>query len=247
MFSDLDRPPLAGLRAPAFRASAGWRVTVVTRTGSTNADVVELARRGERPGYVLVAEEQTGGRGRLGRRWVSPPRAGLTFSALLSPPPSPWVPLLAGVAVAAALRDVCEVEAVLKWPNDVLIGGSKVCGILAEVAASPGAPARVVLGVGLNVTTTAEELPADRPATSLRLAGARVTDRATILRAILAELAAERAPADYRSWCATLGETVTIGLPDGTQVSGLADDVDPDGRIVIDGVPYAVGDVVHLR
>lgn len=247
MFSDLDRPPLTGVRQAAFRAPEGWRVTVVARTGSTNADVAEAARQGAEPGYVLVAEEQTGGRGRLGRTWVSPPRAGLTFSALLSAPPSPWVPLLAGVAVARAIRDVCQLDARLKWPNDVLLDGMKVCGILAEVAAVAGQPPRVVLGVGVNVTTTTAELPGDRPATSLRLAGAAVTDRATLLRAVLRELAAARSPVDYRTLCATLGAEVSVRLPAGEVVRGVADDVDDQGRLVVAGVAYAAGDVVHLR
>lgn len=247
MYSDLDRPPLTGLRSGQFRAPAGWRVSVVARTVSTNADVALRSRQGEQPGLVVVAEEQTGGRGRLGRTWVSPPRAGLTFSALLSVPPSPWVPLLAGVAVATAVRDVCGVEPRLKWPNDVLIGDAKVCGLLAEVATVAGEPSRVVLGVGLNVTTTTAELPADRPATSLRLAGATVTDRATLLRAILAELAADHSPTEYRGWCATVGQDVTLTLPGDVRVTGRAEAIDVDGRLVVDGTPYAVGEVVHLR
>lgn len=238
MWADLDRPPL---RMPVL-VGGGWRVEVVTTTGSTNADVAARARAGEPPGLVLVAEQQTSGRGRLDRAWNSPPRAGLTFSALLTASPTPWVPLLAGVAVARALRDVCELDPVLKWPNDVLLDGRKVAGLLAEVAG-----AGVVLGVGLNVTTRAEELPVDRPATSLRLAGAAVTDRLTLLRAMLRGLAGTASPTDYRGVCATLGQQVDVQLPGGVVATGRADAVDDEGRLVVAGVAYAAGDVVHLR
>jgi BirA family biotin operon repressor/biotin-[acetyl-CoA-carboxylase] ligase len=173
---------------------------------------------------------------------------------LLSVPPSPWVPLLAGAAVATALRQVCDVDARLKWPNDVLIGEAKVGGILAEVVARAGTPSRVVIGIGLNVTTTASELqsglpdlPSNRPVTSLRLAGASMTDRATILRAILVELGAERSRIEYEALCSTLGAMVTITLPGGGQVTGQATNLDDAGCIVVDGVSYAVGDVVHVR
>lgn len=236
MWSDLSRPPLR-----AVSVGGGWRVEVVGSTGSTNADVAARARAGEPGGLVLVAEEQVSGRGRLDRTWTSPPRAGLTFSALLTVAPSPWVPLLAGVAVCRALRDGAELDARLKWPNDVLVGGRKLCGILAEVAGG-----RVVLGIGLNVSTRAEELPPDRPATSVLLEGG-TSDRPTLLRAILRALAAGATPQEYRLLSATLGQKVVLHLPDGSTVQGVASEVDAEGRLVVGGTPYAAGDVVHLR
>jgi len=148
-----------------------WReVRVVAETGSTNADLLAVAREGAREGVVLVAEAQTAGRGRMGRRWTSPPRAGLTFSVLLRPYGVPaallgWVPLLTGTAVAAALPAVTAVQARLKWPNDVLAGAAKLGGILAERSGSA-----VVVGIGLNVTQHPAELP--EGATSLRLEAA---------------------------------------------------------------------------
>ncbi len=237
MWTDLDRPPL---RTPVT-VGGGWRVEVVPTTASTNADVAARARAGEPPGLVLVAEHQTAGRGRLTRSWNSPPRAGLLLSALLTAPPSPWVPLLAGVALARALRDTAGLEPRLKWPNDVLVDGRKIAGILAEVAAG-----RVVLGIGLNVTTTAAELPPDRAATSVSLAGGS-SDRLTLLRAVLRALAGGATPADYRGLCDTIGRRVAVHLPDGTVHRGLADGVDDQGRLVVDGAPYAAGDVEHLR
>src|SRR3954471_13264047 len=194
-YTDLDRPPLRPtvLRRALVVPGGVWRrLEVRAETGSTNADVVAAARGGEREGLVVVAGQQTAGRGRRGREWVSPPRAGLTVSVLLRPgvadaergwPAVParaygWLPLLAGVAVRTAVQRIADIDAGLKWPNDLLVGAreEKAAGILAE-AAGDGA---VVVGIGLNVTTTAAELPAERPATSLKLAGARVTDRDTL-------------------------------------------------------------------
>ena len=150
------------------RSGSLWReVRVVAETGSTNADLLAVAREGAREGVVLVAEAQTAGRGRMGRRWTSPPRAGLTFSVLLRPYGVPaamlgWIALLTGTAVAAALPTVAAVQPRLKWPNDVLAGRAKLGGILAERSGSA-----VVVGIGLNVTQRVAELP--EGATSLRL------------------------------------------------------------------------------
>lgn len=259
VYGDLERPPLRALALRKALAPDGWRVEVLPEAGSTNAVVAERARQGESAGLVVVAEAQTAGRGRLDRTWTSPPRAGLTFSVLLRPdlPPGqwPWLPLWGGLAVAEALRERAGVEAELKWPNDVVLGrgagqdlaGRKLCGLLAEVP-EPGA---LVLGIGLNVSTTQEELP-HAQASSLALAGARTTDRDTLLRAVLRSLTtvladpAAARPA-YRARCGTVGRTVRVELPAGRSVQGLAEAVDDDGRIVVDGVPYGAGDVVHLR
>jgi BirA family biotin operon repressor/biotin-[acetyl-CoA-carboxylase] ligase len=250
-YADLDRPPLRASALIRALAPEGWRLEVVPEAGSTNAVVAERARAGEPGGLVVVAEAQTAGRGRLDRSWVSPPRAGLTFSVLVRPdlPPAqwPWLPLWTGLAVASALRERAEVDAVLKWPNDVLVQDRKLCGVLAEVP-QPGA---AVLGIGLNVTTSAEELPHDQ-ATSLRLAGARTTDRDTVLRAVLRSLAQVLADpgaarTQYRERCGTIGRRVRVELPAGRVVEGAAEAVDDDGRLVVDGTAYGAGDVVHLR
>src|SRR6516225_3402785 len=154
------RKPLdaAGLRRAAVAPDGLWReIEVVPSTGSTNADLLARALRGQPEGVLLAAEEQTAGRGRMGRTWVSPPCAALTFSLLLHPAVPParrgWLSLLAGVAVAAAVADVTGVEARLKWPNDVLAGEGKLAGILAEAAGDA-----VVVGIGLNVSTEPAEL-----------------------------------------------------------------------------------------
>jgi BirA family biotin operon repressor/biotin-[acetyl-CoA-carboxylase] ligase len=247
-------------------------IDVVASTGSTNADLMAraVAVPGFAEGQVLAAEEQIAGRGRLGRSWSSVPGASLTFSVLLRPAPVPqerrgWLPLLAGVAVVSAVRAVAGVDAVLKWPNDVLVGERKLAGILAEQ--SPDGSA-VVIGTGLNVATPAAALPvspAGLPATSLLAEGAAVS-RETLLIAILGQLErwylAFRADPDparsgvldaYRSLCATLGQPVRVQLPVGRVVTGVASDIDSDGRLLIAGdsgdsrTPVSAGDVIHVR
>ncbi|MDQ0685904.1 BirA family biotin operon repressor/biotin-[acetyl-CoA-carboxylase] ligase [Streptomyces achromogenes] len=273
-WSDLDRPPLNGaaLRRALVREGGLWSgVDVVQRTGSTNSDLVTAAGEGRaREGAILVAEEQTSGRGRLDRRWTAPPRSGLFFSVLLSPSEVPvarwgWLPLLTGVAVATGLSRAAGVDTALKWPNDLLVtvGGEerKAGGILAERAGTDA----VVVGVGLNITLRAEELPVPQ-AGSLALAGAVTTDRDPLLRAVLRSLeewygrwrAAGGDPVTsglqetYAAGCATLGRTVRAELPGDRSLVGEAVAVDGDGRLVIateKGVqePVGAGDIVHLR
>lgn len=273
-WSDLDRPPLnaAALRRGLVQEGGLWReVEVVRSTGSTNSDLVALAGAGKAAeGSVLVAEEQTAGRGRLDRQWTAPARSGLFFSVLLRPSEVPvarwgWLPLLTGVAVATGLSRAAGVDTALKWPNDLLVsvGGEerKAGGILAERAGDDG----VVVGVGINVTLRETELPVPQ-AGSLALAGAVSTDRDPLLRAMLRSLAewygrwrdagGDPAACDlqetYAAGCATLGRTVRAELPGDRAITGEAVAVDGDGRLVIatgDGVqePVGAGDIVHLR
>ena len=129
-WSDLDRPPLRGaaLERAVLRPDGLWTsLRVVEETGSTNSDLVAEAARGAAAGAVLVAEEQTAGRGRLERRWSAPARSGIFLSMLLRPDGVPkqrwgWLPLLVGVSAASALSQVSGVEVRLKWPNDLLVG-----------------------------------------------------------------------------------------------------------------------------
>jgi BirA family biotin operon repressor/biotin-[acetyl-CoA-carboxylase] ligase len=254
----LDRHALWSLLS---EKSDFWtEVDVVPVTGSTNADLADAARHGAREGRVLVAEEQSAGRGRLDRRWVSPAGAGLTMSFLLRPalPREQWGTLSIATAVALeeALKAICGVSAKLKWPNDVLIGGRKVCGILAQVEGGA-----VIMGTGLNVSLTEEELPVPE-ATSLLVAGATELDRTVIAAEFLAHLAAvyrswnERGPASvierWRRNSATLGAHVAVSFPNGRKVSGRAVGIDDAGRLQIDAGGGAVetvaaGDIVHLR
>jgi BirA family transcriptional regulator, biotin operon repressor / biotin---[acetyl-CoA-carboxylase] ligase len=267
-------PALDAARLNGALASAPgpWReVRVVEETGSTNADLLAEARAGARDGLVLVAEAQTAGRGRMGRRWISPPRGTLTFSVLLRPGGVPpgllgWLPLLAGVAAASALAATAGVDARLKWPNDVLAGGAKLAGILAERGGEA-----VVLGMGINVFQRRGELPVPT-ATSLALAAPEAaadgTDmRERLLTAVLDELARW-----YRAWldqprpgdadgCGlraeylrrsdTVGAAVTVLLPGGQNLTGTATGVDAAGRLEVRTttglVRVSAGDVVHLR
>jgi BirA family transcriptional regulator, biotin operon repressor / biotin---[acetyl-CoA-carboxylase] ligase len=268
------RAPLdaAALQAALIRPGGLWReITVVESTGSTNADLSARAAQGGAEGTVLAAEEQQAGRGRMGRRWVSPPRSAIMVSVLLRPagvPPSRrgWLPLLAGVAAATAVRTITPVKAALKWPNDLLAGDRKLAGILAEQSGDA-----IVVGLGLNVSTTQDELPdtgpAALPATSLRLEGATSLDRTALLTVLLEEL--ERSyqawrgadpPGDpeasglraaYLELCGTVGRDVRVERPAGQLTTGRATGIDAEGRLVVQGPGRAeavsAGDVRHLR
>ena len=269
MDRDQFRTPLdaTALRAELIGTGLGWRqLDVVEETGSTNADLLARAASGtDVAGAVLIAEHQTAGRGRHGRGWSDSPRAQITMSVGVSVVDVPvagwgWLPLATGVAVVdtvAPLLEVAGVQAGLKWPNDVLAGGGKLAGILAEVAR-----AVVVIGLGLNVTQTPEEV--DGPgATSLLDLGVPAPDRDQLLRALLKELgrrivawrAARGADwqlaADYSARSLTIGSRVRAQLPGGREIVGTASGIDDQGRLCLETqgetVVVSAGDVVHLR
>ncbi|MET9695912.1 biotin--[acetyl-CoA-carboxylase] ligase [Streptomyces sp. NPDC006529] len=271
-WSSLDRPPLsaAALRKALVVPGGLWTSVEVTgSTGSTNTDLAARAA-GLPEGTVLVAEEQTAGRGRLDRSWTAPARSGLFFSVLLKPGPQVpqerwgWLTLLAGVATATGLSRGAGVDTALKWPNDLLVtvdgDERKAGGILAERTGDG-----VVVGIGLNVSLTEDELPVPT-AGSLLLARATVTDREPLLKSVLRSLeqwyerwraaggdpAASGLQETYAAGCATLGKHVRAELPGGRQLTGTAEAVDADGRLVIRTAQDAheavgAGDVVHLR
>lgn len=249
---------------PTAASAPGWRVEVLTESPSTNADVTERALAGEPPGLVVAAEHQTAGRGRLDRTWVTPPRAALTFSALLAPDGVPlqrwpWLPLLSGLAVLDGVRRVTGVSATLKWPNDVLVDDHKVAGILVQRVERPGGSVAVV-GVGLNVSSTRAELPVPT-ATSLELSGAATVDRTALLAALLESLTSRYDPwraergrgvrESYVAACSTVGRPVRVELPGEGPLEGQAVGVDAEGRleVAVGGRVRALsaGDVVHVR
>ncbi len=202
------------------------------RTGSTNDDARRLAAAGAPHGTLVTAAEQTAGRGRPGRSWSAPPGRGLLLSLLLRDPPA-LLPLAAAVAVAQAAETVGGpgVSARVKWPNDVLVGGRKVAGILVEARPQEG---WAVLGVGLNVAVRLEDLPSELAATAGTL-GREPGDLEAALEALLAAL--ERVLGDdsaamleaWRARDALAGHEVVWSGGRGTAAG-----VDGDGRLVVE-------------
>jgi BirA family biotin operon repressor/biotin-[acetyl-CoA-carboxylase] ligase len=224
----------------AFAWRAGWYIGEVAETGSTNSDLLERCL--DLPDRtVLRAEHQTAGRGRLDRRWEAPPGSNLLASLLFRVVPADPGELMRRVALAAvvAVRSVSPTEVALKWPNDVLLGGRKLAGLLAQ-RADDGS---VVVGIGLNVGWA--------PDGAARLGGhVRPAELLAVLLEAYDTLAPDIEPI-YRTELATLGERVRVELPSGDLV-GTAVDVDGAGRlVVIDECAIthrlAIGDVVHLR
>ncbi len=261
---DTGPPPLmaADLEHALVRPGGLWReIQVVAATGSTNTDLLRSAASGAPEGTVLAAEAQTAGRGRMGRSWLSPPRAALIFSVLLRPSGVPasgrgWVPLLAGVAAVSALRRVSAVDAVLKWPNDVLVGHRKLAGILAEQTGDA-----IVVGIGINVSALPPG-PSGAAATSLQAEGATPVSRDRLLVAMLGELEPRylrwTANPDgsglrrqYQSVCDTIGRAVRVELPGGRALEGTAAEIDGYGRLVVRTgnslTAVSAGDIVHVR
>jgi BirA family transcriptional regulator, biotin operon repressor / biotin---[acetyl-CoA-carboxylase] ligase len=264
-------PPRPPLDAPALRESltgpgSPWRrIDIVGRTDSTNTDLLHRAAGGDDiDGVVLIAEHQTAGRGRNGRSWSAAPRAQITLSAGVSAADVPsdawgWLPLATGLAVVDAVAAVADVEAGLKWPNDVIADGGKLAGILAEVAA---AKPMIVVGIGLNVTLRRDEVP-DGGATSLLELGVAAPDRTELVDRLLRELgtrvanwraargADTRLIDDYRAHSLTIGSEVRALLPGDREIVGTACSVDEYGRLRIattdQTVAVSAGDVVHLR
>lgn len=286
-FADLDRPGLDAVQLRAALAGGHGpfaRFEGVDETGSTNTDLASAAAADPEAWpdlSVLTAEQQTSGRGRLDRLWEAPAKASILVSVLLRPVNSrgeampasslAWLSLLAASALTRTLAEHASVDAGIKWPNDVLIGGRKVAGVLAQlVPAAHGTQPAVVVGTGLNVSLQADELPYPT-ATSLAFEHASTTNRSILLKAYLRGLAAL-----YRQFCAvdgdpdvllqqgpslrrqvarqmvTIGQRVRVELPGGRELTGDAEALDESGALVIagsDGALHTVaaGDVVHLR
>lgn len=249
------------------------RLVVLDETPSTNDVLVSAAADAAWPDLsVVVTDTQTAGRGRLGRVWVSPPGTTVAVSVLVRADSSlridalGWLPLAAGLAMTRAVRKELpgRDDVVLKWPNDVLVGGLKICGVLSELVV--GAVPSVVVGAGVNLTMTAEQLPV-ATATSLVLAGAEHPDVDRLLSSYLGEFrglldAFRAAGGDARASglqaavtdaCGTVGSRVRVELPGGNILAGIARGIDESGRILVqaDGstelTPVAAGDVTHLR
>jgi BirA family biotin operon repressor/biotin-[acetyl-CoA-carboxylase] ligase len=259
------------LRQELLRPGSLWRrLDVVAETGSTNADLADLARAGAEDGSVLIADYQSAGRGRQGRVWTAPPGSGIAMSVLLRPEGVPasrwtWLPLIAGLAVAEGLRRASGVPAVLKWPNDVLVGERKICGILAERVETPTRAACVV-GIGINVGLVADDLPVPTATSLAILAGEDprivVPPRNQLIATVLAAFellylrweepeAQASLAAAYLERSATIGRRVRVLLAGDREVEGLAESIDADGRLVLRTANgrevVSTGDVINLR
>ncbi|RMF48085.1 MAG: biotin--[acetyl-CoA-carboxylase] ligase [Deltaproteobacteria bacterium] len=169
------------LRSHLEGCGIGERVVCFDQTDSTNIQALRLVEEGAEEGTVLIADSQQAGKGRLGRAWVSPPGVNLYTSVILRPDIPPWqapqLTFVAAVALVRAIEQVCGLSARVKWPNDVLVDGAKVAGVLSELLADMDRVRAVILGIGLNVNMTREQLPETLryPATSLALASGRAS------------------------------------------------------------------------
>lgn len=279
--ASFPRPQLdsEALESGLVRVGTMWRrIEVLDEAGSTNTELAARAKEGAPHGTVLVTEHQTAGKGRRGREFITPSRAALTFSLLVRPDVAPdrlgWLSGMMGVAAVGAVQRVAELEAALKWPNDLMVpaewrAGSavddgKLAGILAEAELSAGEGPAAVVGIGLNVSQSRDELPVDT-ATSLREEGALALDRNALLAAILGEFedlytvwvaaggdAEDSGLAEaYRELCVTIGHRVRVHLPDDEELEGVVTGVDSDARLRVEGPEgeraLHVGDVIHVR
>lgn len=250
-----------GLKTRVF----GRHIIYERETPSTQAIAKSLAALGAAEGTIVVAETQSGGRGRVGRPWSSP-RGGIYFSVILRPDIKPGealrLPLVAGVAVAQAIKRETNLEPRLKWPNDILIDSKKVGGILTEMSAEMDRLDWVIIGIGLNVNTLRGSFPheVEERATSLMEAGGKEIPRIKLLQGILAEFESlygnlsrhgfEPLRARWKELSDTIGVKVVVTLQSG-QIRGLSEDIDSDGALILkrdDGsVERIVAGSIRLR
>ena len=226
----------------------GRDIQVFEETSSTNDVVEKLARDGVGEGVVVFAESQTKGRGRLGRKWLSPARKGLWFSVLLRPNLRPQAAtqlmVAASASLARAIGEETGLAAEIKWPNDILIRGKKVAGILTELSAELDHVKYVILGIGVDVNLNANDFPAElrKVATSLKIETGRNLNRAELAAAILRALDADYARIGRRQFscireewqelCSTLGRSVNIRVGD-RLLHGRAESLDEDGALLL--------------
>jgi len=253
-------------------AELGWRLRtdIIARkiysyreTASTNDVACDLAMAGEKEGAVVIAESQTAGRGRMGRKWSSPRSKGAYFSVILRPDILPkevsCITLFSALSVAKTVREMLNLPAFIKWPNDVLIDNQKICGVLTEMNAETDKINFVIIGMGININTKKEALP--KGATSIMEAFGKELSRVEIVRAVfknldkyykffngghMAEIIKE-----YKEFSNFLGTRVQVTHHD-IKIEGYAADVDRDGALIIrmdSGLNERIlaGDVTMLR
>jgi BirA family biotin operon repressor/biotin-[acetyl-CoA-carboxylase] ligase len=226
----------------------GREIHVFQETASTNDVVEKFARDGVAEGAVVFAEAQTRGRGRLGRAWVSPSGKGLWFSVLLRPrlrpPEATRLTVAAANALARAVQGQTGLVPEIKWPNDLLLHGRKFAGILTELSAEPDQVRHVVMGIGVDVNLGPQDFPREfrSPATSLRIAGGRLWDRAELAARMLRELdhdyvrvlegAFDSVADEWEARCTTLGHAVVVAIGQ-RRLRGCAEALDDDGALLL--------------
>jgi BirA family biotin operon repressor/biotin-[acetyl-CoA-carboxylase] ligase len=216
-------------------------------TGSTNEDALHWAAQGANEGSLVIADQQTSGRGRLGRKWVTHPGAALAFTLILRPTEKEIDHLalfspLGALAVSEAIRHYCYLQTQVKWPNDVLVNRKKVCGVLTESQWTESKLNGLVLGIGINISPAS--IP-DRtkllfPATSLESESGHVLDREKILRAVITEFFQLRPRLGsieflqlWEEQLAFKGEVVQVEIPEKQTVEGILNGIDENGNLVI--------------
>lgn len=228
--------------------SFGRHLNLMEVTSSTQEAARLLAEEGAPEGTLVIAEEQTGGRGRQGKRWYSPARKGIWMSLLLRPQRplsfAPQLTLLTAVAVCRAIRKVTGVDAGIKWPNDLLVQGKKICGILIESVGEDERIKYCIAGIGIDVNVELEELPSElhKVATSLKIESGQTQSRATLISAVMNELEQLYnlyeeegfAPIGHlwEALSVTLGKRVTVKTPRG-ETEGTAEALDESGALVL--------------
>jgi len=246
----------------------GRRIIVKEETGSTNEDARLLGRKGADDGTVVLAESQTEGRGRRGRRWASPARANLYMSVILRPdlPPSDAAlfTLLAAVELCRTIREAYSLDPRIKWPNDLLLGGKKAAGILAEMEAEMERIRFIVLGIGVNLNMTREMFPAELlyPATSVSLELGRKVNRPAFARRLLKSLdrgyehllreGSGPLRDDWMRYSVQPSSRVEVNTPRGKTLKGRFLGIDETGAMILETagkkrLTIHVGDVVRVR
>ena len=274
-------PPLSlqAIQSSLATQSLGRRIELRDQIGSTNREAVSLAQAGVEHGTVVLADSQSEGRGRLSRLWFSPPGVNLYCSIVMRKAISAnrhsewlsWLPLTAALAAAEAIETVAATSVAVKWPNDLLIAGRKIGGILCESGTNPRSGPFQVFGIGLNINGERNDFPDElrETATTIRHEAGSFIDRNRLLAQLLYELEAcldeyaqrgfERLALAYGRRCSTIGKTVKATLADGKELVGLAEAIGKDGSLTLvqravsgdDRAPEVqqlrAADIVHLR
>jgi BirA family transcriptional regulator, biotin operon repressor / biotin---[acetyl-CoA-carboxylase] ligase len=226
----------------------GRDIRVFEQTTSTNDVIEKLARDGVKEGVAVFAEAQTKGRGRLGRKWISPAHKGLWFSLLLRPNLRPQevtqLTVASATALCRAIHSETGLDPEIKWPNDILVCGKKIAGILTEMSAELDRVQHVILGIGINVNANASEFQPElrKLATSLKIESGRAISRADLATAILRELDRDYARVceggftaladEWEAHCTTIGCNVTIQIG-GRRLRGRAESLSDDGTLLL--------------